>query len=41
MDKTIIFCVNQAHASEIKRAIDKHKSIKHNDYCVRVTSEKE
>ncbi|EHW0767400.1 DEAD/DEAH box helicase family protein [Campylobacter jejuni] len=38
MDKTIIFCVNQAHASEIKRAIDKHKSIKHNDYCVRVTS---
>lgn len=39
MDKTIIFCVNQAHASEIKRAIDKHKSIKHNDYCVRVTSD--
>ncbi|ECQ5996131.1 DEAD/DEAH box helicase [Campylobacter jejuni] len=38
MDKTIIFCVNQAHASEIKRDIDKHKSIKHNDYCVRVTS---
>lgn len=39
MDKTIIFCVNQVHASEIKRAIDKHKSIKHNDYCVRVTSD--
>lgn len=39
MDKTIIFCVNQAHASEIKRAIDKYKSIKHNDYCVRVTSD--
>lgn len=39
MDKTIIFCVNQAHASETKRAIDKHKSIKHNDYCVRVTSD--
>lgn len=39
MDKTIIFCVNQAHASEIKRAIDKHKSINHNDYCVRVTSD--
>lgn len=39
MDKTIIFCANQAHANEVKRAIDKHKSIKHNDYCVRVTSD--
>ncbi|HHS6540616.1 TPA: EcoAI/FtnUII family type I restriction enzme subunit R [Campylobacter jejuni] len=39
MDKTIIFCVNQAHASEIKRAIDKYKSVKRDDYCVRVTSD--
>ncbi|HED7359144.1 TPA: DEAD/DEAH box helicase family protein [Campylobacter coli] len=38
MDKTIIFCVNQAHASDIKRAIDKFKSVKRDDYCVRVTS---
>lgn len=39
MDKTIIFCANQAHASDIKRAIDKFKSIKRDDYCVRVTSD--
>ncbi len=35
MDKTIIFCVNQAHASDIK----KYKSVKKDDYCVRVTSD--
>ncbi|MBT0759470.1 EcoAI/FtnUII family type I restriction enzme subunit R [Campylobacter lari] len=39
MDKTIIFCSNQAHASEVKRAIDKFKSVKRDDYCVRVTSD--
>ncbi|PAV00746.1 DEAD/DEAH box helicase [Helicobacter sp. TUL] len=39
MDKTIIFCVNQAHASAIKIAIDTHKKIKRDDYCVRVTSD--
>lgn len=39
MDKTIVFCVNQAHASEVKRAIDKYKNIKEDDYCVRVTSD--
>ncbi|ENU2302809.1 EcoAI/FtnUII family type I restriction enzme subunit R [Campylobacter coli] len=39
MDKTIIFCANQAHASDIKRAIDKFKSVKRDDYCVRVTSD--
>lgn len=39
MDKSIIFCVNQQHASDMKIAIDKHKSIKDNDYCVRVTSD--
>ncbi|EAL5360002.1 DEAD/DEAH box helicase [Campylobacter jejuni] len=39
MDKTIIFCVNQAHASDIKRAIDKYKSVKRDDYCIRVTSD--
>ncbi|EAH7889251.1 DEAD/DEAH box helicase [Campylobacter coli] len=39
MDKTIIFCANQAHASDIKRAINKFKSVKRDDYCVRVTSD--
>ncbi|EAK9939741.1 DEAD/DEAH box helicase [Campylobacter lari] len=39
MDKTIIFCANQAHASEVKRAIDKFKSVQRDDYCVRVTSD--
>ena len=39
MDKTIVFCVNQQHASEMKIAIDKYKTIKDNSYCVRVTSD--
>ncbi len=39
MDKGIIFCVNQQHASDMKIAIDKFKTIKDNNYCVRVTSD--
>jgi len=39
MDKTIIFCVNQKHAIDMKIAIDKYKTVKDNDYCVRVTSD--
>ena len=39
MDKTIIFCVNQQHASDMKIAIDKYKTVKDNNYCVRVTSD--
>ena len=39
MDKTIVFCVNQKHASDMKIAIDKFKSIRDNNYCVRVTSD--
>nr|WP_223175450.1 type I restriction endonuclease subunit R [Sulfuricurvum kujiense] len=39
MDKTIVFCVNQQHASDMKIAIDKFKTIKDNNYCVRVTSD--
>lgn len=39
MDKTIIFCVNQKHASDMKIAIDKYKTVKDNHYCVRVTSD--
>jgi len=38
-DKTIIFCVNQSHASMMKVAIDAHKSVPDNHYCVRVTSD--
>jgi len=39
MDKSIIFCVNQKHALDMKIAIDKFKTIKDNNYCVRVTSD--
>lgn len=39
MDKTIIFCVNQKHAMDMKVAIDKYKKVKDNNYCVRVTSD--
>lgn len=39
MDKTIVFCVNQAHASSMKAAIDQQKSVPDNHYCVRVTSD--
>jgi len=39
MDKTIVFCVNQKHALDMKIAIDKFKTIKDNNYCVRVTSD--
>lgn len=39
MDKTIVFCVNQKHAIDMKIAIDKYKIVKDNDYCVRVTSD--
>jgi len=38
-DKTIIFCVNQKHALDMKIAIDKYKSVKDSHYCVRVTSD--
>jgi type I restriction enzyme R subunit len=39
MDKSIVFCVNQKHAMDMKVAIDKFKTIKDNNYCVRVTSD--
>ncbi|HDQ16475.1 MAG TPA: DEAD/DEAH box helicase, partial [Bacteroidetes bacterium] len=39
MDKTIVFCVNQKHALDMKVAIDKFKLVKDNNYCVRVTSD--
>jgi len=39
MDKTIVFCVNQKHAIDMKVAIDNYKTVTDNDYCVRVTSD--
>jgi type I restriction enzyme R subunit len=36
--KTIVFCVNEAHALLIRDLINKHKTNSHPDYCVRVTS---
>jgi len=39
MDKTIVFCVNQKHAMDMKVAIDKFKTNKDLKYCVRVTSD--
>ncbi len=39
MDKTIIFCVDQAHALRMRDSINKYKTIKDPDYCVRVTSD--
>ncbi|OQA71515.1 MAG: Type-1 restriction enzyme R protein [Candidatus Dependentiae bacterium ADurb.Bin246] len=38
-DKTIIFCANQKHAMDMKVAIDRYKTIKDSNYCVRVTSD--
>ena len=38
MDKTIIFCVDQDHALRMRDAINKYKTVKDADYCVRVTS---
>lgn len=37
-DKTIIFCVDQEHAASMRDAINRHKTFKDNNYCVRVTS---
>ena len=38
-DKTIIFCVDQGHALRMRDAINKYKTVKDPDYCVRVTSD--
>jgi type I restriction enzyme, R subunit len=39
MDKTIVFCVNQEHALDMREAINKHKTVTDPSYCVRVTSD--
>ncbi|NOU38421.1 MAG: DEAD/DEAH box helicase family protein [Ferruginibacter sp.] len=38
-DKTIIFCVNQTHALALRDAINKYKTVKDANYCVRITSD--
>lgn len=39
MEKTIVFCVDQSHALRMRDSINKYKSIRDPDYCVRVTSD--
>jgi type I restriction enzyme R subunit len=38
-EKTIIFCVDQAHALRMRDSINKYKTNSDVDYCVRVTSD--
>lgn len=38
-EKTIIFCVDQAHALRMRDSINKYKTNSDIDYCVRVTSD--
>ena len=37
-DKSIVFCVDQEHAASVRDAINRHKTVRDIDYCVRVTS---
>ena len=39
MEKTIVFCVNQDHALDLRDRINNHKVVKDSNYCVRVTSD--
>lgn len=39
MEKTIVFCVNQPHALHIRDSVNKFKTVKDPNYCVRVTSD--
>ena len=39
MDKTIVFCVDQEHALRMRDAVNRHKTVRDMDYCVRVTSD--
>ena len=39
MDKSIVFCVDQEHALRMRDAINRHKTVRDMDYCVRVTSD--
>ncbi len=39
LDKTIVFCVDQEHALNLRDEINRHKTIRDPEYCVRVTSD--
>lgn len=39
MDKTIVFCVDQNHALNMRDAINKFKQVSDPNYCVRITSD--
>lgn len=39
MDKSIVFCVDQAHALNMRDAINKFKKVTDPGYCVRITSD--
>lgn len=39
MDKTIVFCVDQTHALNMRDAINRHKQNPDSLYCVRITSD--
>lgn len=39
MDKTIVFCVDQNHALNMRDAINKFKQLSDPNYCVRITSD--
>jgi type I restriction enzyme, R subunit len=38
MEKTLVFCANQAHAAMVRDIINQESNIKKADYCVRVTA---
>lgn len=37
-EKTIVFCVDQEHAAWMRDAINENKTVRDNNYCVRITS---
>ncbi|MEI6950272.1 DEAD/DEAH box helicase family protein [Paraflavisolibacter sp. H34] len=39
LDKTIVFCVDQDHALNMRDTLNQYKTVKDPDYCVRVTSD--
>ena len=39
LDKSIVFCVDQAHALNMRDAINKFKKVADPNYCVRITSD--
>ncbi len=38
-DKTIVFCADQEHAANMRDSINKYKTVRDKNYCVRVTSD--